>query len=178
MSDAKELFEQLEQEAVAEYGIRIRTKRDNLWLWKAIHYILLVLSFGQMKTFLTEFVTTLGRDIYWPLGWSRQHISKEDYITLRHELKHVHRFRQLGLGCYTLGIIVFGLLYLFVPLPVLFAWFRYYFEREAYLESYRAAKEVGLQPNIMMFVDLLSGPKYLWTWVIRSQVKKWFLKNL
>lgn len=70
-----------------------------------------------------------------------------------------------------------GLLFLLVPLPIGFAWFRYKFEREAYKTSYYSALALGLKPNLDRYVEQLTGPAYFWTWILKKQVKSWFYAN-
>jgi hypothetical protein len=60
------------------------------------------------------------------------------YEIIKHELTHIEQFKRLGFGNVYLGSIVQGFLYVFIPLPMGFAKFRYKFESEAYINSFRA----------------------------------------
>lgn len=161
-----------------ELGMTVYSK-DKKWtkLWVIIDRILRILTFGKMTTFLTGFTTTLGKKVFFPAGWDVKSAGSKDYEILRHEARHVHQFLTLGLGNEYLGILIMGILYLLIPLPIGFAWFRYYFEREAYVESYYASCRSGYQPDIEDYVELLTGPKYLWTWYSKDQVRRYFKRE-
>lgn len=146
-------------------------------LWRLASKFLTILSFGKLTTFLTEYTTTVGRTIYFPVGWKVDEATGKDYEILRHELVHVTRMEKLGFNNIVLGTIVFVFLYFLIPFPIFFAWFRYWFEREAYKISWYVEQEQGLNPQIDDYVKQLTGPDYLWMWIFRNQVKKWFMKN-
>ncbi len=172
-----QLFEDEATKAYTEQGILIKTKRSYYRVWRFLDVLLKIITFGKMNRFLTHYTTTIGRTIYFPIHWQRSNASKRNYVTLRHERKHVWRARKLGFGNTTLGTIIFGFLYFLIFFPVGLAWFRYTFEREAYLESYKACKEVGIKPNVAFYIDVLTGPDYVWTWPFRKSVRRWFYKN-
>jgi hypothetical protein len=171
------LFEEEVERAYQEQRIIIKTKRSYYDVWKAIDIFLRIITFGKQKKFMTHYTTTVGRTIYFPVGWIRSKASLSDYVTLCHERKHVWRMEKLGLGQMWLGLIIFGLLYFAVFLPVGLAWFRYVFEREAYLESFRACKRAGLTPDVNFYVKVLTGPDYVWTWPFKKSVRRWFFKH-
>lgn len=161
-----------------KYGMKV-TSKDQQWkpLWKVIHWFLKILTFGKQDEFYEKFTTTIGKTVFFPAGWKFEEATVSNCITLRHEGRHVQQFLKWGLGNEYLGIFIVGLFYLFVPLPVCFAWFRYKFEREAYKISYYATLELGYEPNIEHYVDLLTGPQYLWTWIFKKKVRAWFKAN-
>jgi hypothetical protein len=177
METANDRFNHLASYFQKTKGVYVTTKETNKRGWQILNGIWKVISFGQGESLLTNYTTTIADTIYFPLGWKQEDADELDYITLCHELKHVERYRTLGLGSVTLGFAIFLVLYLFLPLPILFAWFRYAFEREAYLESYEAAKRVGLQPKIDYYVKLLTGKSYLWAWPFKLLVRRWFMKR-
>jgi len=164
----------------ASRGITVTTKRQYRKLWKAIDIVLKVLTLGKNKTFMTNFTTTLGSVIAFPEGWTEAKVTESDIITLEHELKHVQQYKSLGLGSVWFGFILFSLLYLLVPLPIGLAWFRYKFERDAYATSSRTIRLYGLSrvPDVEYYVEALTGPAYFWAWPFKTQVRKWFLKNM
>lgn len=161
-----------------QYGIKV-TSKDRQWkpLWKTVHWLLKILSLGKQNGFYNKFTTTLGKTIFYPAGWQFEKASTNDCVILRHEGRHVQQFLRWGLGNEYLGILIMGFFYLFLPLPICFAWFRYCFEREAYKVSYYATLELGHEPDIEHYVENLTGPKYLWTWVFKNKVRKWFKDN-
>ena len=151
------------------YGMKVYSKKDK-WhtLWKILDKILKVLSRGKAPSMLTDFTTTLGTRVFFPVDWSIEHATFEDCVTLQHEAIHAQQYKQLG--------PLMWVLYLLVPLPIGLAYFRYKFERDAYLQSYSAARKYGNRPDIEHYVRVLSGPDYLWTWPKKS-VRKWFKKH-
>jgi hypothetical protein len=175
MNPGRELFLKEYTRLNRELGLTTYAK-DVKWkrLWKTIHLVLKVLSFGKLNTFYTGYTITIGNKVFFPAGWSIKEAEATDYVTLRHEAKHIRDNIRLGIGNATLGTLIMGFLYLFIPFPIGFAWFRYKFEREAYAESYYACKRAGFVPDIKQYVELLSGPQYLWTWCRKKDVLRWF----
>ena len=120
--------------------------------------------------FMTSFATTLGDTIYYPHELSA--------ATLRHERVHLRQQRRYGM-------ILYVLMYVCFPLPVMLAWGRWRLEREAYLESLQAHRDDcdaaswqfmrGAQ--IQRIVDLLADGAYLWAWPFRGSMTKYFEKN-
>jgi len=164
---------------LTEMGVTITSKDKSLkWLWKFIHYFLLVITFGKMSNFYSDFTTTFGKGIYFPDGWTPENAGPRGYIVLRHEGKHVRDYIKYGLGSSKLGIVVMGFLYLFIPIFIGFSWFRLKFEREAYLEGILAWSELGVERDIEPYVGLLTGPEYFWAWHSKKQVRDWFNKEL
>ncbi len=73
----------------------------------------------------------------------------------------------------------FYFLYLFVPLPFLFAWYRFKFEREAYEETIKCLVEYNgktiLTEQLKAFlVDHFTNSSYFWAWIRRKQVEEWY----
>ncbi|MCP4446421.1 MAG: hypothetical protein GY811_13910 [Myxococcales bacterium] len=143
---------------------------------KLIHRALVAITFGQMKTYLSQYHTTLGQRIYVPDHWEE---SSEDsrYVTLCHERIHMRQFRKFTWPGMTL-------LYLLVPLPMGLAYFRARFEMEAYAESVRAAAEVW-GPDYVRDADyrdhVLSqfmGASYGWMWPFRKRLERWYQRAL
>jgi len=147
-------------------------RKDRSPLHQAIHYALVGLTFGRMRTYLDSFQTTIGRTVYVTPDWDDRDADHR-YVTLRHEAIHLRQFRR-----YTLpGMAV---LYVLLPLPMGLAWFRAYFEKEAYAETIRAAaevwgpaypREVGFRRHI---IDQFVGPSYGWMWPFRAGLERWY----
>jgi len=171
------LFRELVKHAEDDCGVQVISKNTYYAFWKTLDILLKIISFGKMTTFMTRFTTTIGPIIAFPVGWTPDRPNAYDYVTLRHELKHVEQYHTVGLGNIWLGTILAGIAYLLLPFPVLFAWFRYKMEREAYKESYYAAKECGYTPDVRDYVNNLTGSSYLWTWYSKSSVSNWFNKH-
>ncbi len=178
MKNASELLDSLIKDARQKYNINIYTKKRYYRFWKFLAVLFKIVTFGKAGDFLKNYTITFGTSIYFPLDWDFKTDAALSYTILRHELVHVVQYRKLGLGCVPLGVAVFLLLYCLVPIPICFAWFRYRLERSAYLETCKARRYIGLPLNIDYYVDSLSGPRYLWTWVLKKQIKKWFYRKL
>jgi len=147
-------------------------RKDRSALHRAIHYGLLVVTFGRMRSYLDSFQTTIGRTVYVTADWDDWEPDRR-YVTLCHEAIHLRQFRAFTLP----GM---ALLYLCVPLPMGLAWFRAYFEKQAYAESIRAAAEVwgpdyprapGYRRHL---IDQFVGPSYGWMWPFRAGLERWY----
>jgi hypothetical protein len=178
LTHAQTKFEEYYAEEKRDCGLRVTSKDKELkTLWLIIHWVLYAITLTKQNRFYDGYVTTFGRTVYFPAGWTIEKVTLYQCATLKHEARHVRQFTRWGLGSPKLGIVIMGFFYLFLPLPVGFAWFRFMFEREAYKVSYYAMLELGLKPNLDRYINQLSGPDYFWTWVIKTQVREWFLQN-
>ncbi len=152
-------------------GFRI-VRKDQSTFHKAIHYALIGLTFGRMRTYLDSFQTTIGRTVYVTADWDDTDPDQR-YVTLRHEAVHLRQFRKFTVP----GM---ALLYVLLPLPMGLAWFRAYFEKQAYAESIRAAAEVWgpAYPRRAAYreyvIGQFLGPSYGWMWPFRSQLERWY----
>ncbi len=147
-------------------------RKDQSRLHRAIHRALVILTAGQMRTYLDSFQTTIGSTIYVTSDWDDWDPDRR-YVTLRHEAVHLRQFRKFTLP----GMAV---LYVLLPLPMGVAWFRAHFEKEAYAESVRAAAEVwgpayprspGYRDHI---IGQFTGASYGWMWPFRSGLERWY----
>lgn len=147
-------------------------RKDQSTLHKAIHYALIGLTFGRMRSYLDSFQTTIGRTVYVTPDWDEWSPDRR-YVTLRHEAVHLRQFRKFTLP----GM---ALLYVLLPLPMGLAWFRAYFEKEAYAESIRAAAEVWgpdypRRPEYRDYViGQFTGASYGWMWPFRAGLERWY----
>jgi hypothetical protein len=148
---------------------KIRKKSES-WLMKAIAFLLLVLTFGKQKSFMTGFITTIGFTVYVPDGWD-DYSPKAQAVTLRHERVHMRQARKYGR-------LLFSFLYLFCWLPVWRAKWRTQFEMEAYEESMRALKDYGEDPANIVYrartIQHFTSAEYGWMWTDEKLVEKWF----
>jgi len=147
-------------------------RKDRSRLHQAIHRGLIILTLGRMRSYLDSFQTTIGATVYVTSDWDDWD-ADERYVTLRHEAVHLRQFRSFTLP----GMAV---LYLLVPLPMGLAWFRAYFEKQAYAESIRAAAEVWgpghpRQPGYRAHVlEQFTGASYGWMWPFRAGLERWY----
>lgn len=152
-------------------GFRI-VRKDRSRLHRAIHHALVVLTLGRMRSYLSSFQTTIGRTVYVTADWDAWEPDRR-YVTLRHEAVHLRQFRRFTL-------VGMALLYVLLPLPMGLAWFRAYFEKEAYAESIRAAAEVWGPscPRRLEFrthiIAQFTGPTYGWMWPFRAHLERWY----
>lgn len=152
-------------------GFNVVKKSDSL-LMKTINVILLVITFGMMRDFMTGFATTIGRTVYVSDRWYDMHPLSNAAI-LRHEGVHMAQESKDG-------SIVFKLKYLFWIVPFLFAKGRRDYEMEAYEESMRAhAKYFGIDviedvEYKEMLISYFTSSKYFWMWPWRKDLEVWY----
>jgi len=152
-------------------GFRI-VRKDHSRFQRAIDRVLRIVTFGQMREYLDCYQTTIGRVVYVTADWDER--SDDDrYVTLRHEAVHLRQFQRWTLP----GM---ALLYVLLPLPIGLAWFRAYFEKQAYAESIRAAAEVwgaaaARAPAFReRIIGQFLGPSYGWMWPFRGSLERWY----
>lgn len=152
-------------------GFRI-LRKDQSAFHRAIHYALFGLTFGQMRTYLDSYQTTIGKTVYVTPDWEDR-APDERYVTLRHEAVHLRQFKK-----YTLPVM--AVLYVLLPLPMGLAYFRARFEMEAYAETVRAAAEVhGIDyvrddEHRTYVTDQFVGASYGWMWPFRKSLDRWY----
>lgn len=163
------------------------------WFWETLAKVVWLITLGQNKTFLTDYYTTIGPWVGVPWDWELY----SEYgraATIEHETVHVKQCRRCGFGNVYLGILPFSLLYIFAPLPIGLAWFRWRFEREAYAHGIRFALARHDDPSDGRFgsearsyywsflidqaVDQLTGGAYAWTWPFRGSVRAYFEREV
>lgn len=149
---------------------RVIAKRDSRFQ-HAIHKALVIVTFGRMRGYLDDYVTTIGSRVYVSSDW--EHRSDGDrWATMRHEAVHLRQFRRWTLP----GM---ALLYLLVPLPAGLAYFRMRFERAAYEETIRCNAELyglgyvkgELRAHV---IEQFTGPTYGWMWPFRRALERWY----
>lgn len=140
-------------------------------LMKFIDSALKIISLGQMKTFMTGFITTVGNKVYVPDSWDASSDTSKAEI-IRHERVHMRQSKRYGR-------VLFSFLYLFFPLPLFLAYYRKKFEQEAYEESITALYEYHGEKiftsrlrNIV--VDHFTTAQYLWMWPFRNNIEAWY----
>lgn len=164
----------LHREIAKEFpNFKIRLKSQS-WLMKTINVLLLILTFGRQKTFMTSFVTTLGSTVYVPDSWSSWNPTAQ-CITLRHERVHMRQSRKYGW-------LLFSLLYLFCWLPLWRAKWRTKFEMEAYEESMRSLLDYGGDPSNFVYkakmIRHFTSAEYGWMWTKEKDIEDWFDRTL
>jgi len=112
--------------------------------------------------FMNRFWTTIGNTIYYPTTVKNPYHRTYQKV-IEHELVHVQQWRKWN--------ILFSVSYALFPLPVFFAWFRWRWEREAYMIQVRA------NPDSINWIVETLWSNYLWCWP-KKWMKEWFEKEV
>lgn len=139
--------------------------KASIWWMRWIDRILRILSLGRMRSFMTDYVTTIGETIYTPSNWAR-YSDRDRYALLVHEGVHVEQWRTHGWWyavSYLLGV------------PGFAPW-RARWEREAYDAALRWRRSTGedVSGYREAYIAHFAGPAYLWMWPFRAMVSRWF----
>lgn len=156
--------------AVQKAGVVFVRKQDSRF-HKAIAWVLWLISFGKLNDY-HNFATTIGRTIALPENFDL-YPEAEKVALVEHELTHVRQYATWGL--------LFMLSYVLFPLPVGLAYFRWVWEREAYLRQLQVLMRYGnksILSRVDYIVENLSGPAYIWAWPFRASMRTWFLSRL
>ena len=168
----EELVEEIKHEFIT---FKIIRKRDN-FLMQAINVLLHVFTFGYMDEFLTRFVTTIGNTIYVPDYWYDQenYTDADKCLVLRHERIHMRQRRKYEPLWYTL-------LYVLLPFPMFFAYFRMKFEKEAYEETFRARLDYFPETHYLnenfykqKVIRYFTSAEYCWMWPFKKSIESWY----
>jgi hypothetical protein len=154
----------------------ILPKRDSP-LQRTIHYLLVVLTLGGQRVYLTRYHTIMFGKLWVPDSWDRMG-DQDRYVLLRHERVHLRQRARMG----DVGM---AFVYLVPIFPLGLAWGRARIEWEAYVETIRATAELfgrpaaeRLRPEI---VRRFTSADYGWMWPFPAAVNRWFdeaIRNL
>lgn len=166
-------YEKILVETKTEFSDFCILKKNESSLMKFIDVALKIITMGQMRIFMTGFITTLGQVVYVPEDWDIMTMSNKSVI-IRHERVHMRQARKYSR-------FLFSVLYLFVPLPGGLSYFRKKFEQEAYEESLKAHYEYHgekaftpqLKENI---ISHFMSSQYFWMWPFRKNLECWYDK--
>jgi hypothetical protein len=138
--------------------VRLIAKRDS----RLMSVLAVLLRLVGTRGFNERFWTTLGRTIYYPISVRDPYAHPE---ILAHELVHVRQWERWG--------VLLWISYVLLPLPIGLAWFRFRWEREAYLVQIAGAAD--REREIDRIVDVLwFGYARPWP---RSWMRRWFQRN-
>lgn len=148
-------------------GFKLVYKKDSFWM-KFLNVLILIGTFGQMKFFMVNFTTTLGRTMYLPSAWDTWQ-PFDQCAVVRHERVHLRQSR-------TLGKFKFFLEYACWPLPILYSKGRTNLEKEAYTETMRAWYEYGLDLSTQrdQVVGFFVSSDYGWMWPFKNEMDAWY----
>ena len=173
-------FAALVEDAEERYGAKLKTKKDWGLFWRVLTRIRKVLFFNPKEDFLTDVITTIGPFIFFPVDFEPAKADEIDCLIYAHELEHVSQYSRCGLGCAWLGMPIFLVLYCLLPFPLGISWFRYHFERKAFLaeDCYARMFRFNVSLDIKGISEQLSGKMYFFAWPFRSKIEKWFQENI
>jgi len=167
----KEEYNKILAETKQEFPDFEIIEKEKSVLMKFIDAALKIITFGQMKLFMTGFITTMGNKVYVPSSWENATITSKAEI-IRHERVHMRQAKRHGR-------FLFSVAYLLVPFPLVFARWRKKFEQEAYEESLRAIYEYhgekaftpALKENMIAH---FTTAQYFWMWPFRKSIEAWY----
>jgi hypothetical protein len=151
-------------------------KKPDFWHQRAASAALFAVTLGGQRTYLSRYVTTLGRTIYVPNDFEDWPPARAVEV-LRHEAVHVAQFERFG----WIGMI---LLYGLLPLPMGLAYGRARLEWEAYTETLRAVAEIegidaAREPSLHdEIIRRFTGPDYGYMWPFPGVVRRWIEQAL
>ena len=160
---------------IVKAGGKVVRKKGKFW--EALHKIVKYITFGGNDRFLKGYYTTIGPIVGVPEG------RDADPATLEHELVHINQAKKFGAGNPWLGLPIFGILYLLLPLPMGLAYFRYRFERVAYVRGINVKMANQGHKNSRSYlidraVMQLTTGAYGWTWPFPKAVRAYFEKHI
>jgi len=165
MSDYDKLVAEMREEFPK---FKIVEKKDST-LMKLCNIGLLIITFGQMKTFMSKFTTTVLFTIYTPSEWE----DADQVGILKHERVHMRQLRRHGIFWFWLG-------YCFLWFPTCFAYYRKKYEQEAYEETLRHRAQTGGMRYLEhpeyreSIISNFTSAKYFWTWPWRKDIEEWY----
>lgn len=141
------LDEHARLEAIAraiEPSVRLVPKEGRFWRSVGVLASLVTLRGISVEVFLRDYATAIGPLQGYPRGWSVERVER----TLVHEARHTRQARWFGFGTHPwLGLPLFGLFYLGLPLPAGVAVARFWFELDADRAAWRHALASGASPE-------------------------------
>jgi len=118
------------------------------------------------RRFLEEYWITLGRTVHYPASVRDPYQHPQ---VIEHELVHVRQWERWG--------VLLWISYLFLPLPFGLAWFRWRWEREAYLGDLERRLDPAERALAVDEVVESLWVGYGWPWP-RRWMKRWFERQL
>jgi hypothetical protein len=175
MKPASELLAGLLKDATEKYGLIIEKKADK-WYWRTLGVLVSLLTFGKVD-FMHRFFSTIVNRIGVPPRWDTMP-PEAKYEILLHEVEHMKQYTAVGFGNIWIGTIIAGIGYLFLPLPVGFAWVRAKMEMGGYAQSIRAkiqvyglAEAIAAKPGIIAHFTSID---YLFMWPFKRHLSRWY----
>jgi len=152
-----------------EFAIKLKAQSR---LMKACDLGLKLITFWRMSRFMTDFFTTIGYTLYVPQArWDEMDAASKACL-LRHERVHMRQLKKYG--------FLYNIMYLFLPVPIIWAYYRMKLEREAYAESIRAWYEyyglsyVQHSKTRRGVINHFTSAEYFWMWPWRRRHERWY----
>lgn len=151
-----------------EFDPAIRLVTKDSWFWKALAWLLFIVTFGATSRtrFLERFATTIGPVMGFPAVWTAAQVE----ALLPHEGRHVYHARVLGFYIHPwIGLPLYFILYILVPIPVGFSICRALFELDADRASWLYWYRKGVWDAHMVraraqaFATTVAGSAYGWS---------------
>lgn len=146
-----------------QHGAKLRSKAESR-LMRVLNVLVVIVTFGRNRRFMTDYWTVFRDTIYAP---TRVEDPYRYWITLSHECVHVEQWRRWR--------ALFWMSYLLLPLPFGLAWFRWRWEREAYLNSH-LRYAFNVEREIDVIVHNL-WHEHAWTWP-QEWMRAWFRREV
>lgn len=163
-------LDQLDASILAEFpDYRVLYKANSFWM-KVLNVLLTVVTLGQMKLFMTSFVTTFGNTVYVPSEWNAWNTASKCAV-LRHERIHMRQAKRMGRFWFSLSYMIW-----YFPLGL--AKGRTNLEMEAYTETLRAWNDYGSDITQAGFrqdiINYFTTSAYGWMWPFPSTIAAWY----
>lgn len=147
----------------------VKPKRGNR-LQSTIHYLLVAITFGGQRSYLSKYHTVLFGKLWVPEHW-KETGDVDRVILLRHERIHLRQRARMG-------DIIMTFVYLVPFFPLFLAYGRARIEWEAYEETIRATAEMrGIEDARALRGFLkarFTGADYGWMWPFPKVIDRWF----
>lgn len=174
MPTDSEKFQLLLDEILQEFPkFKLVRKADSRFMW-LLSKILLVLTFGSQKSFMSDYTTVIRYTVYTPEAWDLWPVYSKESL-LRHERIHMRQSDKYTFPLYMV-------LYLLVPFPLGLAYYRAKFEKEAYTETMRLAYVRHGQSILYSetyrqhFLKQFTTGRYGWMWPFLKPMDDWYWK--
>ncbi len=175
--ERRDLHEPFLAELRAEFPFFEIVPKRTSPLQRAIGRVLVLVTLGGQRHYLTHYHTVLFGKLYVPDAWVAMD-DKARYVLLRHERVHLRQRKRMG-------DVWMALVYLLPLFPIGLAWGRARIEWEAYLETIAATAELdGIEAARKLEGEIVRryvGPDYGWMWPFPGAVRRWFreaIRNL
>jgi hypothetical protein len=159
-------------EITAEFPKFRCVEKRGSWFSRAIDRLLVLVTLGAQRRYLSHYHTVIGYTLYTPASWESTP-DEDRVIVLRHERVHLRQRRRYG-------FLLMAFLYLIPFFPIGLAYGRARLEWEAYTETLRATAELrGLacarSPALReTILARFLGGDYGWMWPFRKSLERWY----